>query len=348
MSSINLKAAREALMEIVFKGSTYNEPGHWYSKLQEGCPLDEHVEPILAFFDSLEGKGGDLEAVTKERDELQAKIKEVTASLDCDVDYDSLDGALPEGEFTHASGETDTMNLLERAEWCVGRMDAAESEIERLRAQGGESAVTEADLEAFVEELFSAVGGERVDSLVITRDIPKGEFGGWGRAAILARLHGLFHILKAQPPEPQGASGAPKDLVTRKLSSYKNDDRPRKGYWAPGTYCCWCRTCRASFFGDKRAGTCADCAYLDSGTEPQGEPECEHEWFENSDGDPNVPAGFREWLECGKCGEPKTKPDCETCQDEGEIDNTLGGEAFMGTSPCPDCSEPTEGGGANV
>lgn len=41
----------------------------------------------------------------------------------------------------------------------------------------------------------------------------------------------------------------------------KEDDRPQKGWWAPGDYICHCRRCSDYFVGDKRAGICADCAY---------------------------------------------------------------------------------------
>jgi hypothetical protein len=42
---------------------------------------------------------------------------------------------------------------------------------------------------------------------------------------------------------------------------YKRDDRPQRGCWAPGNYCCRCVTCADHFIGDKRAVQCADCAY---------------------------------------------------------------------------------------
>lgn len=41
----------------------------------------------------------------------------------------------------------------------------------------------------------------------------------------------------------------------------KMDSRPRRGAWAPGTYICECFRCHQQFMGDKRAGSCADCAY---------------------------------------------------------------------------------------
>ena len=42
---------------------------------------------------------------------------------------------------------------------------------------------------------------------------------------------------------------------------YKADVRPPKDGWAPGTYISHCLTCENTFVGDKRAVTCADCAY---------------------------------------------------------------------------------------
>jgi hypothetical protein len=43
----------------------------------------------------------------------------------------------------------------------------------------------------------------------------------------------------------------------------KQDDRPMRGWWAPGDYLCKCIRCEAMFAGDKRAAMCADCAYKD-------------------------------------------------------------------------------------
>jgi len=42
---------------------------------------------------------------------------------------------------------------------------------------------------------------------------------------------------------------------------YKVDNRPKKGWWAPGDYIHRCRICNDRFIGDKRAGHCADCEY---------------------------------------------------------------------------------------
>jgi hypothetical protein len=39
------------------------------------------------------------------------------------------------------------------------------------------------------------------------------------------------------------------------------DNRPARGAWAPGHYVCKCSYCSKHFIGDKRAVTCADCAY---------------------------------------------------------------------------------------
>lgn len=45
------------------------------------------------------------------------------------------------------------------------------------------------------------------------------------------------------------------------MRGFKEDDRPHRGAWAPGTYCCSCASCGDKFMGDKRAVSCADCAY---------------------------------------------------------------------------------------
>lgn len=41
----------------------------------------------------------------------------------------------------------------------------------------------------------------------------------------------------------------------------KDDNRPQRGWWAPGGYFQKCHSCGENFAGDKRSGTCADCAY---------------------------------------------------------------------------------------
>jgi len=55
-------------------------------------------------------------------------------------------------------------------------------------------------------------------------------------------------------------------------SEFKTDPRPKKAGWAPGNYTCKCCVCNAAFIGDKRAVTCADCAYR---TEEKDEPKTE-------------------------------------------------------------------------
>ncbi|WP_395175558.1 hypothetical protein [Roseibium alexandrii] len=45
------------------------------------------------------------------------------------------------------------------------------------------------------------------------------------------------------------------------------DQRPQKGMWAPGNYWCTCHKCKKQFTGDKRAITCAECAYSEAGPE---------------------------------------------------------------------------------
>lgn len=42
---------------------------------------------------------------------------------------------------------------------------------------------------------------------------------------------------------------------------FKQSDLPQRGAWAPGKYLHKCSTCSEKFMGDKRALTCADCAY---------------------------------------------------------------------------------------
>jgi hypothetical protein len=51
---------------------------------------------------------------------------------------------------------------------------------------------------------------------------------------------------------------------------WKEDNRPARGGWAPGEYLNKCRSgCDEEFIGDKRACSCADCAY---GPQPVPEP----------------------------------------------------------------------------
>lgn len=47
----------------------------------------------------------------------------------------------------------------------------------------------------------------------------------------------------------------------------KEDNRPKKNFWAPGNYTGKCVDCGCWFLGDKRAQQCADCAY-DKDVEP--------------------------------------------------------------------------------
>ena len=44
------------------------------------------------------------------------------------------------------------------------------------------------------------------------------------------------------------------------LNTHK-DDRPKKGAWAPGWYTNICGNCKSEMLSDKRAISCADCAY---------------------------------------------------------------------------------------
>lgn len=43
----------------------------------------------------------------------------------------------------------------------------------------------------------------------------------------------------------------------------KQDSRPKRHGWAPGYYMNTCLKCEEGFIGDKRARTCADCAYAE-------------------------------------------------------------------------------------
>ena len=51
------------------------------------------------------------------------------------------------------------------------------------------------------------------------------------------------------------------EIVGIDFGNMKFDDRPKLKGWAPGGYIGKCSTCKESFIGDKRAITCADCAY---------------------------------------------------------------------------------------
>lgn len=51
------------------------------------------------------------------------------------------------------------------------------------------------------------------------------------------------------------------DHRTRIAEPVKDDTRPALGGWSPGHYLCRCGLCKSLFGGDKRAVTCADCAY---------------------------------------------------------------------------------------
>jgi hypothetical protein len=57
-------------------------------------------------------------------------------------------------------------------------------------------------------------------------------------------------------------------MMATLIKDMKQDARPQRHWWAPGGYVRLCRTCFDWFLGDKRAMTCADCAYTDS--EPCG------------------------------------------------------------------------------
>jgi rubrerythrin len=68
-------------------------------------------------------------------------------------------------------------------------------------------------------------------------------------------------------PHP-AATEAETDLYRRALDVLgKKDFRPQRGLWAPGGYICKCCICGHQFQGDKRAVTCAPCAYGDAAIE---------------------------------------------------------------------------------
>ena len=54
--------------------------------------------------------------------------------------------------------------------------------------------------------------------------------------------------------------------ITDTPLSSKKDERPQRHGWAPGSYMRKCYACDTTFIGDKRAVTCADCAYKDAPT----------------------------------------------------------------------------------
>ena len=52
----------------------------------------------------------------------------------------------------------------------------------------------------------------------------------------------------------------------------KTDSRPQRGWWAPGSYMNKCVECGEGFIGDKRAGSCADCAYREAAADSAKAP----------------------------------------------------------------------------
>lgn len=55
-------------------------------------------------------------------------------------------------------------------------------------------------------------------------------------------------------------------MTERIFKIKEEDDRPQFGAWAPGDYYNECIYCEEQFIGDKRAVSCADCAYLNLGS----------------------------------------------------------------------------------
>lgn len=72
--------------------------------------------------------------------------------------------------------------------------------------------------------------------------------------ALAAEVESLRDLLvggqAALPPKPGAVRWWP-----------KCDERPQRGWWAPGEYMNTCHHCQGHFVGDKRAAWCADCAY---------------------------------------------------------------------------------------
>lgn len=94
--------------------------------------------------------------------------------------------------------------------------------------------------------------------------------------------------------------------------NYKVDDRPKKGAWAPGDFINTCVECNDYFLGDKRATSCADCAYFEipQGAESMSKPKPRRD-------DKNVPwcTGYRVedkpacWDDCdSQIGDPACLP----------------------------------------
>ena len=81
------------------------------------------------------------------------------------------------------------------------------------------------------------------------------------KAMKLAEHPGTLFLLRAAHHHESVQSSVE---VPAHLREVKSDWRPRRGVWAPGEYLCACIYCKEMFMGDKRAGSCADCAYKDA------------------------------------------------------------------------------------
>jgi hypothetical protein len=71
------------------------------------------------------------------------------------------------------------------------------------------------------------------------------------------------------PSEAPNITEAAPNTTPEGEPKWKLDSRPKKGGWAPGDYHQCCHICRCEFIGDKRAITCADCAYEANATTAQ-------------------------------------------------------------------------------
>jgi hypothetical protein len=81
----------------------------------------------------------------------------------------------------------------------------------------------------------------------------------------------------------------------RKVMDFKRDHRNKKGSWAPGDYVCKCCRCKEIFLGDKRATTCADCAYTQDNSR-EGLKKEAAEWVKDAEEGAALFGGFAEMV----------------------------------------------------
>ena len=68
----------------------------------------------------------------------------------------------------------------------------------------------------------------------------------------------IDNLVRPDRNEQERRMNKPLDVA---LDIAPDDTRPKHGAWAPGKYMCKCYNCDRTFFGDKRALSCAECAY---------------------------------------------------------------------------------------